>query len=128
MQHRPHQDPAVGFYTLKTVNGSSLPGNLGTTGGVSTEVFYEQLGINPDGTYLNQASLRLTQAGTVAMQDAEDSGRWRRNGSVVTFTVSTSNRSNTGSYTGTLDGYMLSLTQAGVVGVYEKSQGGDIGF
>jgi hypothetical protein len=117
----PTQDPAVGLYVLQTVNGSGLPGNLGTSGGVTVEILQEQFAIVQDGTYSRQGSLRFSQPGSITTQDAVETGDWRRNGTALTLTVTTSNQGSSGSYSGALNGSTLTITQTGLVGVYLKS-------
>jgi hypothetical protein len=119
----PQQDPAVGQYVLKTVNGITLPANLGVAGGKTTQVVTGSVFIDPDGGYQKLMYLQLTQTGTATTQEDMDTGRWRRSGSSLTFTVSTSS-SGGGGYAGSLSGSTLTLTQSGIIGVYEKADGG----
>ena len=124
----PTQDPAVGLYVLQTVNGSGLPGNLGTRGGVTVEITYEQFAILPDGTYSRRGNLRFSQPGSITTLDAVETGDWRRNGTALTLTVTTSNQGTSGSYSGTISGSTLTITQTGLVSVYQRFQGSGIGF
>jgi hypothetical protein len=119
----PDQDPAVGQYVLKTVNGLTVPANLAAAGATATQVTSGSVFINPDGGYQRLTYLRLTQSGTVTAQEDVDQGSWRRSGSTLSFTVSTSS-TNIGSYSGSFTGSTLTLTQTGVTAVYEKTAGG----
>ncbi len=127
----PTQDPASGDYVLQTVNGSGLPGNLGTSGGVTVEILYEDIAILPDGTYSRRGNLRLSQPGSITEQDALETGDWRRNGTAITLTVRASDRGNSGSYSGALGGVsnsVLTVTQTGRVSVYQRFERSGIGF
>ena len=116
----PQQDPAVGDYVLKTVNGVSLPTNLGSVSGVTTQVVNGSVFIAPDGEYQKFTDLQSTQVGTVSTE--VDTGRWLRSGGKLTFTVSTSSISGAGGYAGILSGSTLTLTEAGIISVYEKTE------
>lgn len=117
----PAQDPAVGVYVLQTVNGSGLPYNAGTSGGVTVEILNDQYSINADGTYSEQGAFRLSQSGTTVTQQFVETGVWSRNGTALTLTITASSIGDAGSYSGALSGSTLTITQTGFVGVYRKS-------
>jgi hypothetical protein len=114
-------DSAVGVFVLQTINGSPLPFNAGTSGGFTVEVLGDQYSFNPDGTYNEQGSVRVTQSGVATTQTIIETGTWVQSGTAVTLTIVSGTVGATGSYTAQLSGNNLTVVQEGLVGVYRRS-------
>lgn len=116
----PAVDSAVGVYVLQTINGSPLPFNAGSQGGVTVEIVTDTYSINADGTYSEQGSVRLTQVGSVTTQQVAETGVWQRSGTALNLHPIASSTGVLTDYSGSLAGSTLTITISGFVGLYKK--------
>ncbi|GLC25257.1 hypothetical protein [Roseisolibacter agri] len=79
----------AGDYTLRTINGRSLPYTMLSAGVNQTEVLSSSLSLAADGTFREERSMRRTHAG-VSITEAElKFGTYTSTGSGVTFRATT---------------------------------------
>ena len=101
---------AVGSYTLVTVNGSSLPVDMGNGSVLTNDV----LTLSPNGTYIDQAT--FSGGGTQTEQ-----GTWQINNNLISFNDITDNLSYTGSISGNVLTESFNVTGGGsITEVYQR--------
>lgn len=111
----------TGTYTLKTVNGKSLPAVLiEVTGSYKLEITGGSVTLNEDNTFSGSISFRETEGTTITTSTERDQGTYSKSGNLITF-----NSPGTGSsFTGTLSGGTLTVTEEEdnitIVLVFEK--------
>ncbi len=112
------QDQFPGTYTLRTVNGQSLPVVYNQDASGTTYVTSDVYTFNSDGTLSELAALRFTPAsgGTATTQSATYTGTWTLSGTSVTAQLS-DNTSFTGTFSG---GNTITVNDGGVTLVLQK--------
>lgn len=73
----------VGIYHLRTVNGQALPFTLAQVGADRVQVEAGYIMLNPDGTFTDRTTFRITEAGGAYSQHETATGTYTTNGSVV---------------------------------------------
>ena len=104
-----------GSYTLRTINGQTLPYTTLSAGVNTAEVLSASLSLNADGTFREERSVRRTHAG-VAITEAEMKfGTYTSTSSGVTF------RATTGALvSGTRGGGSITFVEEGFTFVYAR--------
>ncbi|HVA58459.1 MAG: lipocalin family protein [Gemmatimonadaceae bacterium] len=104
----------VGTWSLKTVNGDSLPYTLSTTLGTTEKWLDEALILNSDGSTVQQGDVSYTSGAAVNTQNYLSAGTFTVTGSNITFEFGGGGSSATGSYSGNT----LHMTAQGMALVY----------
>ena len=80
----------TGTYTLRTVNGASLPFTLWTEAeaGFKREITGGSVTLNANGTYSDAFAIRDTEDGVVTTDTETSSGTYVRTGNTIAFTES----------------------------------------
>lgn len=86
----------AGAYTLRTVNGGGLPFTLAQVGADKLELLNETVVLSEGGTFTQQGSFRITEAGVVSTEFYADAGAYTRSGTAVTFVFNSDGSSGTG--------------------------------
>ncbi|HMA19630.1 MAG TPA: hypothetical protein VKO87_02440 [Gemmatimonadaceae bacterium] len=76
----------TGTYTLRTVNGSSLPYTLPGGGTTKTEILDDVLNLYQGNTYSESGHMRVTVNGQVTTQIISEPGSYSLFGTSITFT------------------------------------------
>ena len=80
-------DLIAGVYTLQTANGQPLPYLIVFIDADNKLEFGSgTVAINDDGTFVDSATLLVTQAGVQTSETQVVSGNWTQHGSTITFT------------------------------------------
>jgi len=115
--------PADGFYSLQTVNGTSLPFTTTDNLGNQTTVQSDTYSINSDGTYSELGSFRINGA----QGSQSESGTWSQSSNVVSFNPTQSSINNLTPYQGVLSNNSsfggtrtLTISINGITGVYSE--------
>ena len=112
----PDDAEVEGTFTLRTINGAVLPFTLEETSAGKVEVMSDFYTLNDDGTYDSTIDFRLTEAGEVTLDSANESGTYSVRGSRVTFTPSV----DPSGYTATYADGKLTFTSENVTAVYVR--------
>lgn len=106
----------TGTYTLRTVNGSSLPYTLPGGGTTKTEILDDVLNLYQGNTYSESGHMRVTVNGQATNQTISESGSFSLFGTSITFT------SGDGSHTrlSNADSESIIFVEAGVTSVFKK--------
>jgi hypothetical protein len=106
----------VGIYSLRTINGQSLPFLLVSDAQGTIEVTNGTVDLRADGTFSDVTTFRVVEGGQETIEVDTGTGTYRRTGNTVTFSLS-----NGDSYTMVFDGENT-LTQQffGLVLVYRR--------
>jgi len=104
-----------GTYSLRTINGSSLPYQFTASNGQVVTLTNDILTLNPDGTYTDQSYLTSFQGTNVSTE----SGTWSSNNGAISFYDITDGGLT---YGGSLSGSVLTEidTQDGLTEVFQK--------
>lgn len=103
----------AGTYSLRTVNGSSLPYVLAQGAADKDELTDDAITLNEGGTWTESGHLRSTRSGVVTTQSVVGSGTYARTGGTgITLTGAN------GSSSGTVGAGTLILSDQGVSAVY----------
>lgn len=106
---------ATGTYTLRTLNGSSLP--YTTPAPAAVEVLDATLNLYQGGTYAETKHVRVTDTqGQTTTQTREDAGSYSFFDITVTFTSSVGN----GERRGKIEANNLTIVENGLTWVYRK--------
>jgi hypothetical protein len=81
----PDRDVA-GSYTLRQVEGSSLPSTVSNDGASSVEITGGSLDLDSDSSWLGRTNFRITTPGNVAHETQVGTGRWSQVGDSLHFT------------------------------------------
>jgi hypothetical protein len=104
-----------GTYTLRSVNGATLPYTFFTTGTTKVEITDDVIVLSSAGTWTETGTTRTTNGGTVSTQTSTDAGTYTTNGTAISL------RSNDGStVSGTNINGSMTLVDAGLSAVYTK--------
>jgi hypothetical protein len=112
-----------GTYTMKTVNGSTLPVTYYQDASEKDEITSGNLVINSNNTFSETASFRVTLSGQTSTSSSTCTGTFTQNGNSITFTEAvSSNEDCGGSYVGSWsNGNTLTVAfDAGIQVVYRK--------
>ena len=104
----------TGTYTLRTINGSSLPYTVVQLDDNKFELTVAAITLKDGGIWTGAATIRVTEGGTVTTMPSAISGTYTLTDTVITLVSSESTIS------GTVDGGTLRLTDGGLVSVYTK--------
>jgi hypothetical protein len=105
----------AGIYTLRTINGSSLPYTLVQLDDNKLEVMASAMTLKAEGTWTESGIVRVTEGGTVTTLPGANAGTYTLTGTMITLVSSES-----GTSSGTVDGGTLRLTEGGLLSVYTK--------
>lgn len=111
-------DSMAGSYSLRSVNGQSLPYILAKTTAKQNEWMADIITFSSDGTYIQESTIRSTAFGIAATAIKKESGTWTRSGTEITLR-STSN-SRQPSATATFSDGTMTLVSGGVALIYKK--------
>jgi hypothetical protein len=76
-----------GLYALATINGETLPFELVFIDDANLLEFTEgSVNLNEDGSFVDSATLRITETGVASSETTVVSGQWSRQGNSITFT------------------------------------------
>ena len=76
-----------GLYALATINGEALPFELVFIDDANLLEFTEgSVTLNQDGSFVDSATLRITETGVASIETTVVSGQWSRQGNAITFT------------------------------------------
>ena len=79
-------DLPAGVYVLQTVNGQALPANYVVVDANNKVEFVSgSVTINADLTFTDATRFRVTQDGTVSLEDDTGSGVWEQHSNTITF-------------------------------------------
>ena len=95
----PDADTLAGEYILFTIDGHTLPVIVDQVGDDIAEVTEGSVTLQPNGTFDDVTTLRITESGVVTTEVDATQGNWTVSGTTVTFTPS----DGSGSYTMTWD-------------------------
>ena len=79
------QASVVGAYSLKTVNGASLPITMEEVGSNKVEILYGTLTLNTDGTFNSSAMYRVTHEDVTSAVPGFGHGTYTLRGKALTF-------------------------------------------
>jgi hypothetical protein len=105
----------AGKYTLRTVNGSPLPYTMMELGDDKYEITAGTLTLEEGGTWKQSGADRMTEGTSVVTSTFEVAGTYSRTGPVLTFVSE-----GTGTFSGSVEGDKVSVSQDGHVAVYTK--------
>lgn len=111
----PQSTSPVGTWNLVTANSAPLPFAF-QSGSVKYEIMSDQYVLLPDGTFTEKYQLRDTDGGIVGLENLTDFGTWKLTGTVFVITYG----DNGATASGTLSGSTMTLTQLGVLMVYNR--------
>ena len=111
----PQSTSPVGSWNLVTANSAPLPFAF-QSGSVKYEIMSDQYVLLPDGTFTEKYQLRDTDGGIVGLENLTDFGTWKLTGTVFVITYG----DNGATASGTLSGSTMTLTQLGVLMVYNR--------
>ena len=105
-----------GTYTLRTVNGSSLPYTISGSGNNKSEILSDTIQLYEGFTYAESAHYRNTVNGTVTNETRTDSGSFALLGNSISF------RSNDGSPINTyvIDANTMNVVKPGLTMAFRK--------
>ena len=106
----------AGTYNLLTIDGLNLPVTVIQVDVGTVEVMSGFERLNTDGTFSESLTLRTTEDGQVSTKVATDGGSWTQSGPAIAFTYGGSGDT----FTGSVSGDRLTITQEGVVFVFRK--------
>jgi hypothetical protein len=107
---------AAGVYTLRTVNGLPLPAVIYQDATGKVEIVADAVTLNANGTWSESGTVRATlTTGAVSTQPNTDSGTYTLNGTALVLTSLQS-----GATTAALSGNAFTITDVGLVLVYQK--------
>ncbi|MDB4881138.1 MAG: hypothetical protein JWL60_2584 [Gemmatimonadetes bacterium] len=105
-----------GSYSLRTINGFSLPYVLVDRPGYREELVDETITIQENGTFSQQGSYRYTENGFVSVRAYDDFGTYTRSGTNLTLRFN----SDGSRVTGTVENGALIIGLEGVSLVYRR--------
>jgi lipocalin-like protein len=116
----PSATSITGTWSLKTVNGAALPFVVFASGTDKEEIVSDVFTLTANnassGAFTQLTTFRITQNGQVASQSLPDAGTYTLNGSAVTLQFN----SDSSSVTGAWSGNTITVTENGLVGVYQR--------
>lgn len=115
------RDSIEGTYTLKTVNGSTLPITI-TDAGSTFRVNSGSLTINTGNTFSDVTNISVQSGGQTVTVNSTCTGTFTQNGNSVAFDEATSNDPNCGgTFTGSWSGNTMTVAfDANLIGVFQK--------
>lgn len=111
----PDEGSVVGSYTLRTINGQSLPYTTLSAGVNRAEVLSSSLSLNPDGTFREERSVRRTHAGVSVTEADAKFGTYTSTGAGLTFRATTGTQAS-----GTRGGGSITFADEGFTFVYGR--------
>ena len=82
----------TGTYTLRTVNGESLPATISGSGANKTEILDDKIILYEGNTYQESGTTRVTVNGTASTVPISETGSYQTLGTSMTFLNSAGNR------------------------------------
>lgn len=107
---------STGTYTLRTVNGSSLPAVISGSGSNKTEVLDDTIILYDGLTYAKTAHLRVTAGSDVSTVTSTETGSFTLFGTSITLQSSNGLTQRIG----LIDGYDMTFVVNGLTSVYTK--------
>jgi hypothetical protein len=107
---------STGAYTLRTVNGSSLPFTIAGTNGSQTVILDDVIGLFEGNVYSETEHSRVTADGKTTDQTTMTGGRYGYLGNSITLVDNATNAQRTG----LIDGNTLTIADAGIIRVFKK--------
>jgi hypothetical protein len=104
-----------GSYSLRTINGSSLPYLVLQSGTYKYEIVDDAIVLTDAGTWTEIGHDRTTSNGQVSTDVVSDGGTFTRNGTAITLDSPAS-----GSISGSVSNGTLTLADQGIAAVYVK--------
>lgn len=108
-------DTVAGTYTLRSVNGQSLPAVVYDDGSYKLEVTAASYVLAASGSFTNSISIRETENGVVTPSTEVDTGTYAVNGTTITLTDAEGDV-----ISGTLSGDTLTFSSDGITAVSRK--------
>jgi hypothetical protein len=105
----------VGSYALISVNGNGLPVTVARYGNDAVEITAGMITLNPDLTFSDRTTVRVTNAGQVTTEDEVYTGTYEVTGGAVRLTASTGEQ-----YGVALSGSTLTQTVGTIVLIYRR--------
>jgi hypothetical protein len=105
----------TGTYTLKSVNGSQLPFTVFDFGTEKYEILDDAVILSEGGTWTESGTDRSTLNGQATTSTITDAGTYTLNGTAITFVSA-----QTGTTNGSVSSNTLTITDQGIVAVYQK--------
>ena len=106
----------TGTYTLRTINGSSLPYTLPGGGTTKTEIVDDVLSLYQGGTYSESGHMRVTANGQVTAEAISEAGAYTLFGTSITFRSGDGTRQRLA----TGDSESIIFVESGVTQVFKK--------
>jgi hypothetical protein len=106
----------AGTWSLKTINGTSLPFIVAQTGADKLEIVSDVYVISGTGSFTETTTLRATTNGVATTQSVADAGSYTLNGTAITVRYNSDGSSVTGSWSGNT----ITVTQDGLAAVYTR--------
>jgi hypothetical protein len=106
---------AAGLWTLISINGASLPAVQGQLGSIKTEIVSDALTLTANGTFTENAQVRLTTGSNVQTDSASETGTFTIDGSTINFVGASGTRR-----TATVSGSTMTITVEGNAWVLRK--------
>lgn len=105
-----------GTYTLRTINGRSLPATVFQAGADRVEVLSGNVTLTDGGTYTTQNTVRTTFGGVASTESETDAGTYTRSGTALTFRSSDDGTT----VSGTVSNGAITVVFEGLSAVYRK--------
>jgi hypothetical protein len=106
----------TGTYTLRTVNGNTLPFTIEDGAGVTVVIVSDAFTLQEGGRFSETFTLRVTENGTTTTESGTNAGAWTLTGTAVTLTIDGGGPA----ISGTLSGGVLSIVDSGFSLVYRR--------
>jgi hypothetical protein len=106
----------AGTWSLKTINGTSLPFVLAQTGTNKAEIVGDVYVISGTGSFTQTTTVRTTTNGVATTQSVADAGTYTLNGTAITVRYNSDGSTATGSWSGNT----ITVTQDGLAAVYTR--------
>lgn len=110
------QQSIAGTWTLRTINGTSLPYIITQSGADKAELMSDAFTISGTGSFTQTSVIRYTTNGVATTQSSAEAGSYTINGTAVTLHFNSDGSTVTASWSGNT----LTATAGGLVGVYGR--------
>jgi len=115
------EERVAGTYTMTQVNGQNLPMTVFQSSAGRVEVTSGTLVLRADRSYTETVQIRIIPVGESARNDqAIENGTYTMSGTSITFTVPPSGGEPGYSYSGSVNGNVLTYSSEGVSATYRK--------
>lgn len=106
----------TGTYTLRTVNGNTLPFTIEDGAGVTVVIVSDAFTLQDGGRFTEAFSLRVTENGTTTTESGTNAGSWTLSATAITLTLDGGGPS----ISGTLSGGVMTIVDSGLSLVYRR--------